>query len=731
VCYAAYVLVNEEDYSLHLKVSLRTDCSAPPCDAAALREIGLLDVFLCPRTPDAPHLDAWFQACRAAGLPLRLQLQAPFAPNLDTEAIAGRIADAEVKAVNVVLSDPFQQPTPCRDPEHSKATIEKMNALVAALDARDVEANLYGLPLCLVREENRVRAGNRAQFFLDHQQYDRRSYEFATMLHARGPRTAGRIITLYLARYTALNNPLDEWILRWLIVKHPWFYSLITLWRKLRRSADELRRKTRAPEEPLDADRLIRLRSGAPAAPTAGPTCAACSLRRICDQETDAFKAMLPGISVKTQAGDLCIFPLHYMMRQRKYYDAIDTIRRDARPEQEALAQEAQRIMAGRLPDHVVPAKHYAAANTFFEPLSSAVRWHSMTNTEKRCSLLWELQAPFAVSVTFGGGIADYIGFSVTRYIKIVCPMTAYSHRLTLYVAEDGRYVLLRDGEPIPPAQLEGRCYAPLRLPRLMEVRLSLWNIDENITTQDVHIWEGAAPAALERRRAVYSVVIFSTRFARRLQATLECIAHQCDIELATIEVIVGYVPGIDATDDVLQSFQLAHPDLEIRRAPFAEQHIKAKGFVINECVRMASGAWIIVLDSDILLPPDLFARMQREAGDSVFLAPDGRVMLDPETTAKVLLGEIRPWESWPALLGSGAYRHREAEGIPIGFCQIVRAACFEKVRYEEYEHFAIADSNFGLAMRERFGPEKRLTGTPVIHLDHGGSHWFGTYAQL
>ena len=71
---------------------------------------------------------------------------------------------------------------------------------------------------------------------------------------------------------------------------------------------------------------------------------------------------------------------------------------------------------------------------------------------------------------------------------------------------------------------------------------------------------------------------------------------------------------------------------------------------------------------------------------------------------------------------GHGEFRHREADGVPIGFCQAVRTSCLDKVQYAELDHFEGADWAFGYYMRKEFGQEVRLSGVPVLHLDHGGS---------
>jgi glycosyltransferase involved in cell wall biosynthesis len=149
---------------------------------------------------------------------------------------------------------------------------------------------------------------------------------------------------------------------------------------------------------------------------------------------------------------------------------------------------------------------------------------------------------------------------------------------------------------------------------------------------------------------------------------------------------------------------------------------------MINEAARMARGEWVILMDADILLPPRALSRIQTLGPEVQFTAPDGRKMLDPDTTARILMGEFRPWESWDALVEAPVeYRYREAHGVPIGFFQAVRRSCFDKVQYVEFNHFEGSDFFFGNDIIEEFGPVHRLDGMPVLHMDHGGSQWYGT----
>jgi hypothetical protein len=167
-------------------------------------------------------------------------------------------------------------------------------------------------------------------------------------------------------------------------------------------------------------------------------------------------------------------------------------------------------------------------------------------------------------------------------------------------------------------------------------------------------------------------------------------------------------------------------------RAPFSPQDARAKGQMINECAALSTAEWLVIMDADIVLGPQTFQRIDTASAGAHFIAPDGRKMLDRETTGKILAGTINPAAQWDELLaGPGEYRRREAMDMPIGFLQCVRRDCFTSVRYEEFGHFEGADWRFARNIRDRFGPEVWLEGLPVLHLDHGGSQWYGAQRHL
>lgn len=710
-----------------VRISLRTDGQGKPDALAGLARRGLLDVYLCPPRFDDPNLEVWASACRDAGLPMRLLLLAPEASAMDAEAAVARIRALGPAVATLAASDPFMAPAACRDAAHGEAAIRWMETTAALLEAEGIEANIVGVPFCRLEESSYSRAANRAQFMLDHQQYVRGAYDLALRLYARGSVWSGKAILMLLARHTLHRNAIDAWLLPWML-EHPWVYARVVAKHKTMRHLRWFRRTPDADDVSMEGHERALARAQSRERSELGPVCGACSLRRICDRATPAFSAAFPGCEPRTVEGDLVVSHQHFCLSQPKRYDAVDAERLEHERILDELAKSAIDITTNRPPDETITPYHYTVEKAPYNQMEGGIRWHSVTNCEKVSSPLARLTPPFTISVGFGGGIAEYVGFSFGRHCKIVCPMEGHKHEITLHADAEGRYALCRDGKPVLPSTFEGLYYVPLRLGDNLEARISCWNIDAFVVTQFVRIWQSGRDSAGLAEPPKYSVIVVTTRYARRLQAVLRSVAHQEGIDLRRIEVVVAYVPGLDGTEDLLDSMQLTYPALRIVRVPFALDHAYSKGFMINEAAAMASGEWAMLLDSDILLHPRMFAHIDALTDSGpVFFAPDGRKMLSRETTHRILLGELAPWREWDALLAeSGEYRYREAMGVPIGFCQVVKTSCLREIPYTELDHFEGADMWFGMEMMKKYGKEHRLSGMPVLHLDHGGSQWYG-----
>ncbi len=710
-----------------VRLSLRTDASIPPYRLESLKRLGLFDVFLCPDSLDLDALRPWLSACRNLELPVRLRVPVAPIPKISPADLADELAGSGVVRADLSAWDAFDAHPAKPGVSPSRAVLEWMQEAAAALEERDVEANVLHVPFCFADEASWSRIADARQRAMDHAGYVPEAERLARRLFHARPMIAGVIVRMLLSNATLYRQPADRLLLPGLI-HHNYLYLFARMYRRFTVHL-RLARSVPAPvKQSVYEEALTQARETDPAAlPT---PCRLCSLRRICDHVSHEAVAALPGIPASPVSGDHVVSPLHFSARQPKYYDELDAARAEADDRRAELAANALAIVTNRTPDLQVGPHDYSVEETYFDRMESGLKWWSVSNIERLSTPLGEFSPPLTISVDFGAGIADYVGFNLGRHCRLLCPMEGYRHNVTLHVAADGRYVLLRDRVPVRPAEFEGHYYLPARLGDRLKPRIAAWNIDECIATQNVRIWTGTPPAA--RRKPKYSVIIVSTRFTRRLHAVLRSLAHQINFDLNTVEVIVNYVPGIDATDDLIDSAMMTYPNLHIVRNPFPERFINSKGFLINEAAKLAQGEWIMLLDSDTLLPPDYLAKVEAISAHAEFIAPDGRKLLPKDVTARILMGEIDPWDRWTELVaGAGEFRHRETYGIPVGFCQTFRAKYLDTFPYLEADHFETADMYFGAKMMEHLGEVSRLSGTPVLHLDHGGSQWYGTQKHM
>ena len=714
------------------RLSLRIPAEVPPECVPDWPLSTLLDVLVLAHTPLSPHIPRWAAACAEAQLPLRVLVFPPNEPGFDAEAVAEILSAAAV--VDLALDDRlWPNPAPVNR-AHSFDTARRMNALVRALAERDTEVNLVGLPFCHADEENLPHCENPQQYFLDHQHYHPGAWNCGVQAFLLPPHRAEKFLDTESGRQTSFHNIVDRVAMPW-ILEHPAIYTRAWVLHKLTRHFRMTRQRPPALPENVNAAEAAVEAMRERQRRIMGPVCAKCRFQRVCAHETEVFQRRLPGLGITPVPFEdeeaLYIDPLAFCREQPKYYDPIDAARH-ALPERLArLAEKARGMAANHAPTREITADDYEIQDHMTHHMPGAVRWYSFTNAELQSTPLTRVHPPFTIGVNFGGGTAECVGFSFGRHARIVCPMLAYQHRLLLHVDRDGEYVLLRDGEVVSPTEFRESYHVPEKLGGLLEPRISVVNVDGGIVTQGVVVWEGAYEKP-RPENVRFSVLVVCTRYARRLEAALLGIAHQEAVPLEQIEVVVGYVPGIDATEDTLDSIELTFPRLRIVRSPFSKHDTRSKGFIINESLGMVSGDWVVLLDADIVLPPEFFARLGELDASVKVAAPDGRKMLPPEMTARVLLGAEKPWENYPAMLESdGEYRQTESGGVPIGYCQCVRREVFDEVSYMELRHFEGADWQFGKEVVDKFGKEHRLEGLPVLHLHHGGSQWYGTDKQM
>ncbi len=708
-----------------VRLSLRMPDTIPPRAVKCILDAGAHDVCIEHAGGDNALLADWLAMLSERGLNARVIF-------LGTPDLPGRIdaiirAMRGAKAVTVAAFDPFFNGPCAQNSTESKAVILAMNDLVARLCDEGVDACLYGIPFCHVDENNLGRAMNSAQYYLDHSGYQRGSFLFATRMYRFASCRVSMAIENLLSRNTNIHNAIDNALFPW-IEGYPRFFYRIWIYHKLTRHLLFLKPRPRPlPENPdAYAHELKCYRDRQQKAD--GPVCCACRYKCACDRNTSSFRERFPGVAVNALQGKPIPVAVGPEQMRKRYYDDLDEARRRLPERLSKLAEKTQRMLLRTSPTREISPDSYEIVGRYTHHMPGAVRWLSFVKGELESTVLARVEPPLTLSFTVGGGIATHAGFSFGRHAKITCPLVDYSHRLTLTVDEEGYYVLLRDGKIVKPTEFEFADHVPGRLGGIMEPRLSLHNIDGMILTQGVSLWEGPRPLLETAGRVKYSVIIINTRYARRLQAALLALAHQQGIPPQLFEVVIAYVPGIDATDDLIDTIKSAYPDLRVVPFPVAEGHAHSKGFMINEAVKVVSGEWILLMDADILLPPDMFAALESIKETCHLIAPEGRKMLPPDVTAKVLLNELKPWQEYDEMLrGPGELRTREAVSIPIGFFQCVRRDILTRIPYHELNHFEASDWHFGREVTTEYGPEYRMKNVYVLHLDHGGSQWYGT----
>lgn len=709
-----------------IQVSPRVPSACSPDSLDALHEAAVYDVCIEHGNADNETLGAWLDVVKGHNLPARVILVATPETLDDIGGTASVLQGA--CTVTICASDPFAGRLASLDKTQGSALIRQMNILAKRLDEAGVDTCLTGLPFCLVDESIRYLAMNSAQYFLDHIHYQRDSFEFARNMFRFRSRAVNMAIESLLARHNSVFSEIDAAVFPW-IQEYPRLYRRMWMYHKLTRYLSFRQAKPQPLPESADAYEAALIQYREKRQRSEGPVCARCRYRKICDKDAPPFRERFPRVGIVAQSGDaLAAAPSQTQPRPR-YYDVLDDARRRLPQRIAELAEAARLLMRQALPTREIPADAYDISGRYTHHMPGAVQWLSFGTGELESTVLARIKPPFTLSFTVGGGIATHVGFSFGRHAKIVCPMIDYAHRITLSVDDNGYYVMLRDGQVVQPTEFERGLHVPSRLGDVLEPRLNLHNIDGMIVTQTVMLWEGGAQSPSKPPAPKYSVIIISTRFTRRLQATLLALAHQQGIPTHLFEVIIGYVPDIDATDDLIDSIGEAFPGMRIIRVAFAEGREKSKGFIINESVRAASGKWILLMDADIVAPPNTFALIETIEAGRHFIAPDGRKMLPSDVTGKILLNELRPWEHYNEIMeGPGEIRKREALARPIGFFQCVRREILERIPYNELNHFEASDWHFGRQVAVNYGREYRMQDFYVLHLDHGGSQWYGTH---
>lgn len=706
-----------------IRLSLRIQNLQDDTFFNALPELELLDILLAPEKLELAALSRWISRAQEHKIPVRLLLPLTMRslPGLEESVACFKAAAALSFTWEKHFSGGRKK---LRAP--SAESIQWMNSLTRRLNREKVDVTLLNIPYCLVDEDNHGNVLCGEELFRDHSQYLYASWTVAKRIFLFGHARASLILDEFLASRQGRRNLADNLLLPWVFGKVR-IEGRLWLLRRLSRYMSPDWIAVQREKEHAKRHKLLPVASWEKT--VRHEACTGCRFYRLCIGNTALFEKGFTSLNVTPFNGTPLLTAATVPSQRYRWFDVIDQKRRHFHEHQRTLAEEALRISRATPPSKEMTVLDYAIEDHYNHwDGGDLKRWFSLSRGEMISTVLARLTPPFTLMVTFGGGIAEQIGFSFGRHAKIVCPMIDYSHKLTLHVDRDGYYALLRDGMLVRPTEFSGASRVPERLPGILEPRISMHNVDGYVLTTTLLLWDQEAKAKQELSRIRYSVIIVSVRYARRLQAALLSLAHQKNFPLDALEVVLAYVPGADGAEDLIDAMECRFPQLRIVRVPFPKEYVRSKGFMINESLHAASGEWITLLDADIVLPPDIFARVDAVSETSHFIAPDGRYMLSPDTTHAILLGERKPWEEYDAIAAEAIEtRHHEAKGYPLGFFQCIRRDILEKVPYQEFNHFEGADWFFSKEVIDRFGDATRLSGVYVLHLDHEGRQWYGT----
>ncbi|HOK08040.1 MAG TPA: glycosyltransferase [Candidatus Hydrogenedens sp.] len=705
---------------IQCNVSWGTNLTEPPKNIENLKNFNLLDIFLIATNLSLDQLKNWAHIGNELNIPIRLYCVYPFPFNLNSSE------EDIIEVLKTFASITFVHKYPFinnKNIEINQETIKDWAKISKTFYHSNVPVNILGIPYCLVEPQLFPAIINTQQYFSDTEFYLQSSFELAQLLWNFKASKIRKILEMKIREKTSFHSGIDQLVLPW-ILNHPGLYVPLWAWHKLTRHWESKKKPQPLPENTtLLEQKILELQKQKEK--EWGTKCASCSLRYVCDKGKNNFIKLI--FTPKPIDGDIIRDPLIFRKSPPYYLDKVEKEHLNIYSQFQELYNNAIQIMLHEKPWKEVQPEDYEIENHMTHYMPGAVRWFSFSRNELQSTPLCRTEPPLTISVTFGGGFAEQIGFSFGPHIKLVCPMIAQSHKLTLHIDKDGYYILIRDNEVVAPTEFANSAFVPTRLPGILEPRISIWNIDGEIVTQGITLWKQIEEHK-EERKATFSVLYVCSRYANRLKASLLSLVHQTNIKPAQIEVVIAYVPGLDATDDIINCFENTFPEIKIIRSPFNQSFWKSKGVLINSSLPLCSGDWIVLLDADIVVPPNFFAELNKVESSTLFVAPDGRKMLSPETTSKIILGLIKPWEQYEELLNSpGEWRRKEAQGIPIGFCQCCRKEVFNKITYPEFNHFEGADWFFGKSIIETFGPEHRLNNVVVLHLDHGGSQWYGS----
>jgi hypothetical protein len=208
--------------------------------------------------------------------------------------------------------------------------------------------------------------------------------------------------------------------------------------------------------------------------------------------------------------------------------------------------------------------------------------------------------------------------------------------------------------------------------------------------------------------RPIVTAVVTARDEERRIESTVRGLLAQ---EGAEVRIVVVDDRSSDATADILRRLADDEPRLEIVRVTSLPAGWLGKPHACQLGARRATGDWILFIDADVRVGPDVIARAvaqaERRKVDHVCLLPG-----EERTTMAVRTALINFFLAMLVFAGR-ANRDRRFSFIGVGAFNLVRAGAYRAIGgHESLRLEVIDDLKLGWLLR-RAGYRSRVYGAP------------------
>jgi hypothetical protein len=228
-----------------------------------------------------------------------------------------------------------------------------------------------------------------------------------------------------------------------------------------------------------------------------------------------------------------------------------------------------------------------------------------------------------------------------------------------------------------------------------------------------------------------FSILVCCFKYLQRLRIFMQSIVRQTH-PLERIEVCIAAPGNPDGLHEYVQLIRMTHPALRITMVDLPESERGNKGKMLNAAFKASFGEVVMASDCDLIFPADFVATMLTRHRPELVLGC-WRVALGKDVTARILTGDLNPFEQFDSLRGQcdeSELKGGVRQGM-LGYCQIVSRQAWERISYpEEFEGFGQSDIVFIDRLRDNGVQAMFMKDYYLLHLSHNRD-WTGTKVFL